>query len=391
MKVFVIPSWYPTKSNPSYGIFNQEQLFFLANRRAQWNFGISTWGQGESAKLLWARDHFLNLIKIREHLKDKGGKSKISENVTEYYEPALSWTKKFRKGNLKALIEASEKNLESYALENGKPNVIWVQSTYPGAFIGKHLSDKYDVPFVITIHFGGYLFENLLRDLGSRKKEFLEIINAASKVVCVSEFQKNELKSMIPHAEVLHNPIDTEFFKVGETDNGKILAIGRLEEQKAFDLLIYSMKSVPNAKLRIIGNGSLLSQFQKQIATLGLEERVELAGELNREEVASELRKCSFLALSSIHETFGICLVEALASGKPVVATKCGGPEEIVTEELGYLCEMDSSDLAEKINLMIKYRDAFDAKKIGAEAARRFSPEKWADQMEQLFRSATAK
>lgn len=391
MKVFVIPSWYPSEDNPIYGIFNQEQLKFLAATRSDWRFGVSTWGQGVLEKQLWAKDHVLNVTKIAKHWKDEAKEASLTPNITEFYTPALSWTKKYRKGNLDQLIKASETNLKSYIQQYGKPDIIWVQSSYPGCVIGNALSKKHSIPYLSTIHFSGYLFENLLGDLGRNRKNFLDTINASGRILCVSEFQKTELRHLIPGAEVLNNPVDTDFFKAINANNGKIIAIGRLEKQKAFDQLLHSMKLVPETKLKIIGRGDERGRLAHLITDLGLDSRVELTGELSREEVRKELQQCSFLALSSIHETFGVCLIEALACGKPVVATKCGGPEEIVTEELGYLAELNSADLASKINLMIKHRSRFKAEEIRRKVEERFSPTRWGQRMEELLRAAVAR
>ena len=141
MNVFVIPSWYPSEPNPHYGIFNAEQVRFLAKSKPDWKFGVSTWGQGDFNKQLWAKDHIWNLSKVTKHNSDIGGVREVSKNVWEYYEPALSWTKKLKKGNLDNIIKASELNFQELSMEHGVPDLIWVQATYPGVFAAKYLSD----------------------------------------------------------------------------------------------------------------------------------------------------------------------------------------------------------------------------------------------------------
>ena len=76
-----------------------------------------------------------------------------------------------------------------------------------------------------------------------------------------------------------------------------------------------------------------------------------------------------------------------MACAKPVVATKCGGPQEIVSNISGYLCEADSEDLANKMNQMIESRSSFNSGKIREDVLNRFSPSKWAIQIEELFKS----
>ena len=70
-----------------------------------------------------------------------------------------------------------------------------------------------------------------------------------------------------------------------------------------------------------------------------LEQRVRLLGALSREQARDELRGCDCFVLPSRHESFGVVLAEATACGRPVISTRCGGPESIVTKENGILVE----------------------------------------------------
>ncbi len=386
MKVFVIPSWFPSKTKPHYGIFIKEQLEFLAKERPDWQIGVSTWGQGDSRKLLWAKDHFFNLKKILNNIRDKPSINQVSSNLTHYYQPALSWTKKIKRGNLANLIKSSKKNFDKSIAQYGAPDILWVQASFPGALIGNHLSLKYQIPYVVHVRFGGFMFENLLRDVGKMRGEFLRSINDANKVTTTSKSQFESLKHYIPEATVIPNPVNTDFLPVTENQGEGILAIGRFELEKGFDILIDSMKDV-GSTLTIVGNGSLLKKLQAQVAEMRIENKISFVGELDRMQVKKLIHNCSFLVLPSTYETFGNVLLEALSCGKPVVATKCGGPEEIVSVNLGLLCEPNSKDLAEKINLMIKNRSAFDPKTIRNEVEERFSPHAWTEKIEELFKS----
>ncbi len=389
MKVFVIPSWFPSSSKPHYGIFIKEQLELLANERPGWRIGVCTWGQGDSGKLLWAKDHLFNLKKVLRHSREKPSIKQISPNLTHYYQPALSWTKRIKGGNLANTIRASEQNFNKFKTQYGSPDILWVQASYPGAFIGNYLSKKHHIPYVVHVRFGGFMFENLLKDVGKKKYEFLENINKSNKVTVTSKSQLESLRGYIPETTVISNPVDTDFFSVGASQDERILAIGRFEKEKGFDILIEAMKDV-NSNLTIIGTGSLLKSAQTQVARLGLKKKISFVGELDRLEVKRLIQGCNFLVLPSTYETFGNVLLEAMSCGKPVVATKCGGPEEIVSAGSGYLCEPNPEDLAEKLNLMISNRLTFNSGKIRGEIDAKFSPAIWAEKIEELFKSVVS-
>ncbi len=362
----------------------------MAQQRPEWKIGVSTWGQGDAEKLIWVKDHFKNLSKIKKHQKDA---SKVRERngVIEYYQPALSWTKRFKKGNLKDIIRCNELNFQAFVTDNDKPDLILVQGTYPGILVGEYLSDKYDVPYHLHIRLGGFMFEHLLNDLGGIKGETLSAIERARKVTVTSHFQQNELQNWVPQAEVIYNPVDTDFFDLSNENGQYVLAIGRLEHEKGFDLLLEAIQNLPDVKLKIIGEGSQKENLLEKSSRLKLDDRVEFIGEKTREEVRRYIHKCQFLVLPSRYETFGNVVLEAMACGKPVVATRCGGPEEILTEYSGVLCDKDVTDLGSAIHEMVKTYSEYSPEKVREEAVSRFGVTEWFRQLEQIFKEGISK
>ena len=383
MNLFIIPSWYPSASNPSYGIFIREQIQMMARERPDWKIGVSTWGQGDHEKLIWVRDHLRNLKKFRSHVNDRSNIA-VYEGYKEYYQPALSWTKKFRKGNLSEILKSNELNYQAYKADNGKPDVLMVQACYPGILAGNHLFKKYDVPVYLHIRLGGFMFEHLLKEVGSMRSELLDAIGEAKKVVATSEFHAGELKKWVSDISVLHNPVDLDFFRIENTSEEYAVAIGRLEEEKGFGMLIDAMTKVPNLNLKIVGSGSELDKLSGKVRKLGLNDRIRFEGEADRNKVRELIQKSDFLILPSKYETFGNVLLEAMACGKPVVATKCGGPEEIVTQQTGLLADLSSDDLAQKIMEMSnrKKREVFKSGEIRKHLAEGYSPHIWMNNLE---------
>lgn len=385
MNVFIVPSWYPSDSNPSYGIFIREQVGMMTNLRPEWKIGVSRWGQGDSDKLLWVRDHFRNIRKINRHSNDHS--DVFQSGFKEYYQPALSWTKKFRKGNLREIIRCNELNYQAYVLENGKPDVIMVQASYPGVLIGNYLSEKYEVPTHLHVRLGGFMFQQMLDELGSMKRELLSATLKCDLVTATSDFHSSEIQKWIPKAQTLHNPVDTNFFSVSDNHSDYILAIGRLEAEKGFDMLLDAIADISNLCLKVVGSGSQLKALKEKIKAENLNSTVELIGEKNREEIRELVQKCQFLVLPSKYETFGNVLLEAMACGKPVVATSCGGPQEIVSKKVGILTEVNTNSLAEGISRMSKTFQDYDPYEIRNYVETGFSPSKWMNRLETMLRS----
>jgi glycosyltransferase involved in cell wall biosynthesis len=120
-----------------------------------------------------------------------------------------------------------------------------------------------------------------------------------------------------------------------------VVAIGRLVEQKDFSLAIraFAQVSAPDARLVILGEGAERPQLEKLVASLGLGRRVELAGYVA--DVRPWLDRARCLLLSSRYEGYPAVVVEALAAGRPIVATPCGGAmaDLISTPQAGVIAE----------------------------------------------------
>lgn len=138
------------------------------------------------------------------------------------------------------------------------------------------------------------------------------------------------------HIPVIPNPLPEQILgierMIGRDEKKRLLSVGRLDEQKQFDLLIRTFsKLVPSNPmwfLRILGEGPLRCKLQKQIDELGLNERIELPG--RSADVGQELAEADVFVLSSAYEGFPNALLEAMAVGIPCVTFDCpSGPREI--------------------------------------------------------------
>ena len=171
------------------------------------------------------------------------------------------------------------------------------------------------------------------------------LYDGADLIVAVSREVGDAIRANLQHPERcvdLPNPVITPAFMESLTEpadhpwpNGEvplILAIGRLVWSKRFDVLIEALATVRQtkpARLIILGEGKARPQLEAQVARLELTDAVALPG--NVDNVGSWLARANLLVSTSVYEGSPAVLIEALAAGVPVVATRCpGGSEELL-------------------------------------------------------------
>lgn len=111
-------------------------------------------------------------------------------------------------------------------------------------------------------------------------------------------------------------------------------------------------------------------------------------GRLPRTKISEVYENMDCFVLASESETFGVVYIEAMAAGLPVIATICGGPENFVTEEVGYLIERDNKDeLIQSMLRIIREKTYFHEGRIREYVNSRFSPRHVAERLVELYSS----
>ena len=142
------------------------------------------------------------------------------------------------------------------------------------------------------------------------------------------------------HVETLRNGIDTRHFAFGGPQpDGPAVIVARLCPEKDIATLLravaFVVRAQPAFRLAIAGDGPCMAELRTLAGVLGLGEHVQFLGMVR--DVAGLLARASMYVLSSISEGVSLTLLEAMASGLPVVATRVGGTPEVVTDETGLL------------------------------------------------------
>jgi glycosyltransferase involved in cell wall biosynthesis len=189
---------------------------------------------------------------------------------------------------------------------------------------------------------------------------------------------------------VILNGIDLERFAAPwRPVPGRVVSIARLAPQKRPDLLVRAFRRVEDAELLLVGDGPLRPEIERLVLRLGLGERVRVLG--NRSDVPALLAEAACVVLASDYEGCPLTVLEAMAAGVPVVATRVGGVPELIDDgRTGLLVEPgDESALAAAIGRALAARDGLGVA-AREEAHRRFSRERMAAEIAELYEEVAA-
>jgi len=191
------------------------------------------------------------------------------------------------------------------------------------------------------------------------------------------EYIRNKYHVKPQKIYVIPNWVDTELFKPDKEvkkEKGRIIFIGRLEKQKNIISLINAVKTIPNAKLYIIGNGTLRGKIEEKIRKEKIE-NVFLLGPIPHHQLPKELNKSEIFILPSFYEGHPKTLIEAMACGLPIIGTNVEGiRENIQNGKTGLLCNINHKSIKEKIKILLENREL--AKKLSINA-RKYVTEKY--------------
>lgn len=269
-------------------------------------------------------------------------------------------------------------------------DIIHSHLSYPAGFLGTLIQKRKGIPNILTEHSTIRLYNrSFIHKLCVR-----HALRNASGVISVSNSLKNEIIPIRKKSvNVIPNIVDTGLYEISGKKEGSILNIGFLgglnNTNKGLDLLFKAVSMLENTmyKLHIGGDGKLLDHFKKLAAEMTIENNCIFYGEIARDKISQFYSQLDIFVLPSRYETFGIVLIEAIAAGVPVIATKCGGPEDIVTESTGVLIEKDNPEmLANAIRTMAENLASFNKETIRNYAREKFGEEAVAKEITELYK-----
>jgi teichuronic acid biosynthesis glycosyltransferase TuaC len=200
-------------------------------------------------------------------------------------------------------------------------------------------------------------------------------LRESTGIISVSQALKQAMVKLDTPAEkiqVIGNGVDLDRFQrvepavarrqLGLPEDAQILvAVGALRRVKGYQFLLPALAGIvprhPKLRLYIVGEGDYRPKLEAVIRELGLQERVVLVGKRPNEELKNWYSAANLSCLVSSREGWANVLLESLACGTPVLATRVwGAPEVIISPELGVLVEQDVSSIANGLESALKKR-----------------------------------
>ncbi len=344
MHVLVLPSWFPTAHAPRNGAYFYRQLRALhdAGHRIGIVYPEHQSLRGLSREALaahrfqtrWYLEHGLPVL--RRH----------SWNV-------LSKAPGSYTGRIRTALHLAER----YAASYGRPDVIHALSAQWAGGAAVQLARRWNRPMALTEHFSGFMRGALTSEQRYWARTAFDQAHAVAAVSpALRTAMRTYMRQRTRPIRLLPNPIDLSFFAPPSTRPAPPpvvwASVGRLVPLKGTASLLRAVAGVDahglDIRLHVVGDGPERERLQTLARTLDVSQQVRFHGTLSSEGVRNVLQHAHGYVLASHHETFGIPVVEALACGCAVLATRCGGPEYILSGERGRMVAPHSTAALER-------------------------------------------
>jgi glycosyltransferase involved in cell wall biosynthesis len=230
-------------------------------------------------------------------------------------------------------------------------DVVHCHAAYPQAYVATTLRQLTGVPYVVRPHGADVLPDEAIRRTPRLAHRMTRALTAADAIIAQGEALRDVIHGLGVAADrivTINNGVDVTAFATAEPFSHPrryLLGLGSLVRHKGFDLLIdaYARLRDPAVDLLIAGDGGESAALEAQVERLGLRDRVRLLGPVTGDRKVSLYRSAELFVCPSRREPFANVILEALASGLPVVAADVGGNPELVTPEVnGLLCRPES-------------------------------------------------
>lgn len=393
LRVLVVSRLYPRASDPVLGIFVEQEVRQLSKRCQTKVVSPVPWFPGFKLFKKW-----YSYTGIPDH-EIRGG--------IEVFRPRTIMLPRNLLFSLLGfsfylpLLRAARDIDRSLPLQ-----LIHAHTAYPDGFAAVRVGRALKLPVVVTLH-GGDVNVHFQRYLWRRLG--LWALSRADRVIAVSESLRRkvveEYRMSAAKVTVIPNGVDVTRFQPMtraealrglELDShaARVLYVGAINESKGMRYLLKAAKRVTESLHRpiefvLVGEGEYGEGARTLTRELGIASAVNFVGKRPNSEIPLWINASDLLVLPSLSEGFGVALIEAMACGKPVVATRCGGPDDIVRPDTGILVPPgDEAALAEALREILSGERQFDPQRVRQRALDNYAYDGVVSRILEVYRKA---
>jgi glycosyltransferase involved in cell wall biosynthesis len=367
MHVLFLTKWYPGRNDPQLGVFIQEQARAVS-RFATVSVIFAHPVKSQTQKLLVDRVLNNQILELRAYYR-------ANENSNAFMR---------KLSNLLSYRQATRAALKELLSERGYPDINHVHILVRPSLLALGLWISKGIPFIISEQSSEYLDGTWARKSIPFKLFNRWVIRRASSVTAVSSWLSQGMRDLGLSGKyrIVPNVLPLDRTPIApQGRNGHFLMVADLvDKTKNVSAVIRAVKTlqpeIPQIRLDIIGDGVDRDSLVELSSSLGLKEVVTFLGRLPNMEVMTHMRNVGCVVINSRVETFSVVTGEALMLGKPVIATRCGGPAAFVNDKNGILIPVgDQRALERAIRSMCEKGDQFNPQVIRDSIGNSSSPE----------------
>ena len=383
MHILIIPSWYRSSKADTQGSFFREQAIALKK-------------QGHQVGIIYPQHRSMRQWKSI-FTGPYGFTLEDDEGIPTLRMHTMTWfPRQFPYLNYWLWVRNGLKLYKRYVEPFGVPDVVHAHTMIYGGLLAWNVQTQYDIPFVVTEHGTAYA-RNLFAPW--ELKLAAKAAAAANARLAVSEAFCEELTGFIGSRwEPCPNVVPGRFTEYelparSPADRKFVFTdVAYLSKRKGIHHLITAFANAfgtdEDVVLKIGGDGKERASLEALAEALGIAERTIFLGALDRAGVRDLMAQTDVFVLASQYETFGVVVIEALALGKPVIATQCGGPNRVVREQDGLLVEPEDVGAMTQALLYMKNRiDDYDAAEIRSACIARYGEQALVDRLVSIYTS----
>lgn len=367
LHVLVLPSFYQTPERPYNGTFFRD--WALALQRVGVKTGVAfveDRGLRTFSMRAWSDTHFQTTV------ADEHGLPTVRirgwNTLGQWTAGGLVWAR---------LMQGA---IATYIARYGRPDLI---AAFSATWAGEaaRLARRRHIPYVLTEINTAFGTGNIS---GWQRSASRRVFAEADAVIAISRNLQSRLKPYRRDGAVALVPctVDDMYWTRPPVLNGHrpftFYAQAHLTRRKGLDLLIsaFARKFSGDTSTRLVlgGGGVIQAELESQAAAAGIRKQVQFLGAIPRDDVRNAMWTADAFVLPSRAENFGVVLIEALATGLPLISTRCGGPEDIVTPDVGLLIERDDEPaLADALATIRTTAKSYDGDRLRRVAIERYS------------------